>query len=304
MRHAQLARAIVALWLNPLDVDARLALGDALQALGRRRAAETEFSAAIALRPDQASGYRLRATARFDNREWEKCVADVAEVLKRSAHEPDLRLYRGVALARLGRHADALPDLTAAVQHSGPGVWPRLERGDAYRALGRTADAAVDWAQAAELAQTNTPVWLLNDLAWRLLTAPVQTRDAARGIKLAKMAHKKAKEDRAVLRTLGVAYYRGGQFKEALTELARVPLLGRDTAYVLFVQSACRAKLGHPKQAADMFRLAVRWAEGQAAPDGPTASELADVRREAEVALAALGIATDPAPPPRPVVRP
>ena len=151
MQRAQRERALLALWLDPFDVESRLALGETLLTANRVWEANAQFTAAIALRPSQIGGYRLRARARLQLGDWDGCVADATIVLARS-REPLTHWHRGLAHARLGRHADAVADLTVATEFHALSADLYLERGEVYLALGKENEAAADWKRAADLA--------------------------------------------------------------------------------------------------------------------------------------------------------
>jgi WD40 repeat protein/tetratricopeptide (TPR) repeat protein len=296
-------RAVMALWLNPLDADARLALGAALLSEQRIRDAHAQLSAALALAPDRIGGYRFRATARYRLSEWDGCRADAEAVLARRPNDLLMRSYRGQALAHLGRFADALPELTAVLERYPRDANLLYWRGEAHHALGKPDEAVADWAQAARSADAHTPPASTNGIARRLLLGLPQMRDPKRALELAESANLRHRANAHILNTLGLARYRNALFREAQAALGQSVAFDtnpkRFDGHNLFVLALCRAKLGNGDQARADYRRAVEWTTRQTRLPPQSAEELRELRAEAEGGLHAAGIATDPAPPPR-----
>ncbi len=260
-------RVLLTLWANPLDAAARQDLGERLLRANRLREADAQLTAALAVRPGSAAAHRMRADAR----------------------------------GRLGDWAGCLPDVEAALAGWPDDLSLLALRADAHHNLGRAADAAAGWKRAAAAATPQTRPVALNNLAWRLLTGPPAARDPARGLELATWAVGRGPANPTFLNTLGVAHYRNGRPADAVPVLERglAAAKGTHDAFDLFFLAMCRAKLGDRAGAAADYRRAVEWAAGR--PNLPPAAraELAAFREEAEAALHAAGVATDPAPPPR-----
>jgi eukaryotic-like serine/threonine-protein kinase len=300
-QQAQQEHALLALWVDPLDAEARLALGESLLTANRAKEASAQFNIALALRPGLAGGLRLRARARYQLGDWDGCLADCNEALK-SKPEPLVYWYRGLAHARLGRPADALPDLTTALESYPASADVYLERGAVYAALGKTNEAVADWKRAADLARPTNSAVHLNNIAWRLLVGPDPVRDPKRALEIATMADNKQPGNPVIVNTLGFARYRNGMPKEAIADLERSLKLGRGRfdAFNLFPLALCHAKLGNRAAAEDCFRRAVKWVSDQSKLTPTASDDLRVLRIEAEGVLAARPSALEPAPPPRP----
>jgi serine/threonine protein kinase/WD40 repeat protein len=105
----------------------------------------------------------------------------------------------------------------------------------------------------------------LNLLAWLLLTGPSELRDAAAALPLARKAV--AREPGAWLycNTLGVACYRNGRYREAITCLEDSLRRGKSQAdaFDLFFLAMCRQQLGDEGRARDCYQRACRWTDGR-----------------------------------------
>jgi tetratricopeptide (TPR) repeat protein len=302
MQQAMRDRTLMALWLDPFDSRARLALGETFLTQGRVREAEEQLTAALAFGPDQIAGYRLRATARYHLSNWGGCRVDAETVLARRPEEVPMRSLRALALANLGRFADALPELTASMANSPNDAALVYWRGEAHRALGKTDEALADWKRAARLADAFTPPATTDRIARLLLLGPQPLRDPKRALELATSAELRHRGNARILNALALARYRLGLFRDAQAALGRSIVFDREqdlTGHNLFVLALCHAKTGHPRAALTEYQRAVEWTDKRTNLPPRDAEELRDLRAEAEGALHAAGIATEPAPVPR-----
>jgi Flp pilus assembly protein TadD len=144
---AVLRRAVT---LNPDYPQARYALGQALQRLGRTADAREQFDAYQRLRSrvmeDQRRAFemdKLRAEARRDTASGRNDLAAAAlgKLVDLVPEQPDLRLALAEALTLSGRLEDAVPHLQkAAALGAGLDAYRRLA--EVYARLGRTEEAA------------------------------------------------------------------------------------------------------------------------------------------------------------------
>lgn len=194
---------------NPSAEPYQRALIEAREALAQRldtRTAEAidALGEAIALAPDRAEAYALRAEAHLQLRQWGKCAADLEDVMRRPASarplgaprttplttterraQGELRRKLGLCLARAGRLADAERVLAEATA-GGTGTGEMLMRlGEVRIAMGKLDEAigaltaALD---ATDLPSQALPRWLLAaayDRARLPAEAIAQARQAA-----------------------------------------------------------------------------------------------------------------------------
>jgi serine/threonine protein kinase/WD40 repeat protein len=102
---------------------------------------------------------------------------------------------------------------------------------------------------------------LCNNLAWILATGHASTRDPQRAMSLARRAIELAPEQAIYLNTLGVAQYRAGRYREAVSILEKSLTAGGggSDAFDLFFLTMARFKLGQIAQARADFDRAVKW---------------------------------------------
>src|SRR5205085_2290984 len=119
------------------------------------------------------------------------------------------------------------------------------------------------------------------------LTAPDALRDGKTALPLAEKAVRLASGNLAYRNTLGMAYYRGGRYREAVETLR--PNLERqgdsNLAIVLYFLAMSHHRLGEPARARDCCDFASRWAQSQRGLGHAEPEELTASRTEAEALL-------------------
>lgn len=120
--------------------DLRLEGGDA-------SGAQTDYGHALSAAPS-AAAYEGRARARAALNEAAGAAADLAEAIRLSPQDSELRSLHAAALRRTGDAAGALRSAEAAVQLAPSSSLALYERGAARRALGDSAGAQADWREA------------------------------------------------------------------------------------------------------------------------------------------------------------
>ena len=103
----------------------------------------------------------------------------------------------------------------------------------------------------------------IGSLAWTLVvSADPKLRDPARGIELAKEVTDKAPKDGNNWNTLGVAYYRAGDWKKALATLEKsAELRAGGDSFDWFFLAMTHWQLGHKDEARKWYDKAVAWME-------------------------------------------
>jgi tetratricopeptide (TPR) repeat protein len=151
-----------------------------------------------------------------------------------------------------------------------------------------------------ESSETSFRPWATSYLAWFLANSPESSRDRdpARSVDLAKKAVAATPQEGSFWHMLGVAQYRAGDWKLALTALEKgmgLPKLvglARDDCTDRIFLAMTRWRLGHHDEARQWYDQAVEWMETRKRRD----PELLRFRTEA---AALLGIKEQPEPKPK-----
>jgi tetratricopeptide (TPR) repeat protein len=161
-----------------------------------------------------------------------------------------------------------------------------------YSALGRPEKAKAEVAKALELVEKKQDAENAgphNSLAWLLATCPdAKVRDAAKAVTLAKKAVELEPHSKYAWNTLGVAYYRAGDWKPAVKTLEKS--MGMRNGEDRFFLAMAHWQLGDEEQARKWYDQAVAWMDKHQPDDE-------ELRRFRAEAAALLGIRADPPPP-------
>jgi serine/threonine protein kinase/Tfp pilus assembly protein PilF len=281
--------------LKPNFVRAHYWLGTELRKKGRLDEALAELNEAIRLKPDYAEAHReLGVTYWYKNRPEEATAAfqkavhfkpdfaeahrDLGLVLRKNGqsqeaidafkaairHKPDYAdayINLGTELGKKGRLAEAVAALDEAIRIVPGSVPAWTNRGTAHQALRQWDKALADFEKARELSQGD-PIVL--DKVTRLLVfcPDLKLRDPARAVQLATQAVQKAPKVAACWRTLGVAHYRTGKWRDAAADLEKsMALRNGGNAFEWFFLAMCHWHLGDKDKARGWYDKAVMWME-------------------------------------------
>jgi tetratricopeptide (TPR) repeat protein len=114
--------------------------------------AESDYSQAIALNPDQAQYYVSRGRARASLKRYRQALADFDQVVRLKPNYVPGILYRGLTRAMLRQYRGAVADFTRAIQLDPKSIAAYRMRSLTYRRMGRNAQAQADLARANQLA--------------------------------------------------------------------------------------------------------------------------------------------------------
>jgi tetratricopeptide (TPR) repeat protein len=128
---------------------------------------------------------------------------------------------------------------------------------------------------------------VFNTLAWTYLTAKVELRDPSQALSLAQRAVQSRPEERSFRNTLGLAYYRLGQFATAVETLEiNIKTDHPAMAFDLLLLAMSRHRMGQPERARTEFDRAARWERSLAQTNPGLSAELSVFRAEAQAVLA------------------
>src|SRR5262249_12651706 len=168
--------------------------------------AGVHYGVALAVQPDQPLLRTRRARLALQRGHATEALADADKVLGQYPEHLPAQKCRALAYQRLGRHQQAIDDLSLLLQFV-PNDFELLERrADSYSALGKSASAEQDRQKAARL-QEEQPT-SLNNRAWRLVAGPMVDRDPALALRLATHAVAIAPDNALFRNTLGLAQHR------------------------------------------------------------------------------------------------
>jgi serine/threonine protein kinase/WD40 repeat protein len=129
--------------------------------------------------------------------------------------------------------------------------------------------------------------WAYNELAWIYLTGPAALRDEKAAVPLAEKAVQLAPGNALFSNTLGVAYYRAGRYRDAVTTLR--PNIEKQIDWVLpfdlYFLAMSHHRLGETVRARDYYDWAVRWHALQRDLQPEHREQLAAFRAEAQKLL-------------------
>jgi tetratricopeptide (TPR) repeat protein len=194
----------------------------------------------------------------------------------------------GSLYGAMGQYDKAIADLNRAVElgRADPGMLKDLLRFSAAcsdpklrNAMMGLADKIVERA----LQRTDTNPSLLNDLAWSLASpSDPRFRNTARALDLAKRAAQRKPENGAFSNTLGVAFYRAGEWKASVDALKKsMQLRQGGDSFDWFFLAMAHWQLGQKDEARKWYSKSVEWME----KENPRDDELIRFRREAEALL-------------------
>ncbi len=219
-------------------------------------------------RPGQEAEQHLRRAAAIG----EKLVADAPRVNYYQSRLVTVYYALARLLGRKGRLAEAesaydraikLGDKLVAQFPDAPArndvIRAYLEFAELQLARSRPDAAKEFYAKALQLDPAKPT--LLNELAWRLATSPVeQFRDPTWAVEYARKAVELAPQDGNNWNTLGVAFYSAGEWKSAIESLEKSTQLrkGGDSWDFLFLAMA-HWQLGHKDEARKRYDQAADW---------------------------------------------
>jgi WD40 repeat protein/Flp pilus assembly protein TadD len=194
---------------------------------------------------------------------------------------------RGHIYEFLGLFQKAAADFGQAIERIPDNAHLHEARAGCYLRLKDYDHAVADYQKSLELEPEQAPA--CNTLAWILAAGPERLRAPAKALPLAQRAVRLSTSDSNYHHTLGVVYYRLGQFELAISSLQSAIRLRTDgaTANELFFLAMCHQRLGQAEQARQAYDQAVQWLAGQTELSPDQKEELESFKSEA---IAVLGI--------------
>ncbi len=191
---------------------------------------------------------------------------------------------RGRIYINVGHYDQAIADYTRAIAIK-PGD-PRILAGRAEAHLWKKEYAPGFADGEASLAALPDQAVLQNHIAWAYAMAQPPFRDPAKALAHARWAVRLAPENGNHHNTLGVALYRGGEYREAVTELeSSLAVASKENGpYDLFFLAMCRVHLSETSRGKVDFERACRL-QADHQVGASLVEELQSIRREADALL-------------------
>jgi tetratricopeptide (TPR) repeat protein len=248
-------------------------LGQVLAAAGQVRKAEQSYLKAVNLLDPFWAELPESAVRRAS---LAKALASLADLLRDTGRQRESEEIR----RRVVWHFENLKaDFPDDPQHWRLLAHNYLQEGSLLWGLGQQADAAELYRKALELAPEDPDV--NNELAWFLATNPEPClRDAALAVQLATKAVNAREKSGECRNTLGVAHYRNGDDKAAITELeTSMRLRAGGDSFDWFFLALSHWRLGDRDKARMWFDRAAQWMDKYM----PYNDELRRFRAEADM---------------------
>jgi WD40 repeat protein/tetratricopeptide (TPR) repeat protein len=243
-----------------------------------QKLAEAEFYCrrAAALAPDHPEVAWARAEFWEHTGQLGKAMETMEQMSHRQPRNPDFWSAWGAMLEKTNRLEEASQAYSRAIELVSP--MPDRPHEDQVRLLerrfgvlcrlGQSNAAMLDLDRIVASTPTNTSSEL-NRLAWNLVTGPAWCRCPAKAVSIAQQAV--ALEATAyTLDTLGVAYYRLGNWNKAAEALqSALSSPGRQSSSTLFFLAMTYHQLGQSDRAEDYYRQAVTTSKGELGGHAP-----------------------------------
>jgi serine/threonine protein kinase/WD40 repeat protein len=262
---------------------------------GRLLAVESGHGAVRLLAPDTGREYARLEDPNQDRASWLAFSPDSAQLVvngeQQALHLWDLRAIRAELAAR---DLDwDLPPFGPVDDSDSASLEVAVDLGELAQPQRSVQERArVDIEQYRQtLARTPEDALACNNLAWAYLTAPAPLRDGKTAVLLAEKAVRKEPKNPLYCNTLGLAYYRTGQYRQAV-EVLRPNLQSQEAsalAYDLYILAMSCHRLGETEQARDYYTLAQRGLDAPHAPSQADLEQLQVLRAEAEAVLGLQG---------------
>ena len=257
-----------------------------LKKQGKQDEANAELRNFIRLNPDNGRARYTLGTAYLNQGKLEQAVAELQEAARLEPNESPVRINLASALRKQGKLDEAISQYREVLRILPAAMEFHVEIADVLQEQGRLEDAISEFNVAVRTVPNSAEAQ--NTLAWFLATtADANLRDPAQALALSKKAVGLAPKDPALWNTLGVAYYRNGEWRDAITSLKKSEELmpeGRSENWIFLAMSYWQRD--EPDKAREMYDKVVEWMKNK-----PVSVELKRFREEANELL---GIANKP----------
>jgi len=229
------------------------------QALGQLQEAAAAYREVIRLQPDRPEPHNNLALVLKKQGRWEEAIAEYRTAVQLQPEDTVARSNLAAALFQRERWEEAAAEYRALGQRQPQDPLPRCMVGRALAAQGKLEEALAELREAVRRAPDHPlPHYTL---AWFHLVVPGEPyRDLAVGLQEARRAVELAPQNPYCLGTLGLAYYRSGDYPASLQWTHRGLDASQEAAaraLNLYLGSMAQARLGHREAAVKLYQAAV-----------------------------------------------
>ncbi len=202
-----------------------------------------DMDVVLELTPISADAWNNRGIMHLSQDDDARAMADFDQALTLTPDHAEALLNRGLLWRSRLELARSLADLDAGVAKYPHHIRMRVARMYTHKALGNYSKALADLEAA--YAMNNLDVYMLNEFAWFLATAPeTAVRDGERAVRYAREALELTPVPMAALfDTLGAAYAEIGAFQSAVRAQEQALLMGMDRKYPEAILAPWRERL-------------------------------------------------------------
>jgi tetratricopeptide (TPR) repeat protein len=253
-------------------------------ALGRKSLLDeaiTEFREAIRLKKDDAEAHSGLGAVLRDKGLLDEAIAECREAIRLKKQDHVGHNNLGAALWDKGLHDEAMAEFREAVRLKKDYAEAHSNLGTGLRDKGLWDEAIAEYREALRLKPDDADDH--NNLAWLLANCPdAKRRNPKQAVELAKKAVDSAPQEGNFWDTMGVAYYRAGDWKSAVGALEKSIQLrqGGDSVDFYFIAMA-HWQLGEKDKAREWYKRGAEWM----ATNKPQDEELLGFRAEAAALL-------------------
>jgi tetratricopeptide (TPR) repeat protein len=248
---------------DPQSVGAYALRGDAYLKKGQYDQAITDFSKVLERDPKSAESYGMRGEAYFLRGQYDQAIADYTKAIELS--HPDLaKIYvlRAAAYDSKAQYDQVLSDANMAIKLDPKSAKAYGLRGEAYSRKGQYDQAIADYTKVIELAHQiiADPNPDIGDWVWISM------------------------ELDSIYHSRGKAYFRKGQYNQALSDANKAIELGLDwdrllgmDADVYFLKGMACEKLKRNKEAIEAYKNYIKYSK-----DAPYFRDIEEVKKRIE----------------------
>jgi protein O-mannosyl-transferase len=256
-------------------------LGIELGKAGQLDEAIQQFRQALQLQPEYTDALNNLGRALLTKGHPQEAIEHLQQALLLKPDFLETELNLGNAFIQVDRPQDAIQHFEIALRLIPDDANTHDHLGIAYLLAGRLSDAARQFQRTLQINPNNFDA--CNNLAWILATSPREEMlNPAQAVELAKKALELNPAFTAAYNTLGVAYYRSGNWQSAIEWLDRSQeaVHGTNAVDWLFLAMA-HERLGESNEARKYYARAVKLIDGNATKS----EEIVRFRRETEKLL-------------------